>query len=218
MLTSIVNNRIVSGGGVSRSSDDVKTEVLKTLNWIKEKLNGSTALAAYPVGAVYISFTDTDPGQLFGGTWEPLNEGRVLIGANSTYAVGSTGGESTHKLTVNEMPSHNHGGSFSGSGSTSSSGGHTHYLFANISSAPGVNSAVVINSSQQAAATAYGNNYLENYTIKGVGNSANVGRSSSSGSHTHTFSDSGNINSNGGDTAFNLMQPYIACYMWRRTA
>ena len=82
---------------------------MKTLNWIKKKLNGSTALAAYPVGAVYISFTETDPGQIFGGTWEPLNEGRVLIGANSTYTVGSTGGESTHKLTVNEMPSHNHG-------------------------------------------------------------------------------------------------------------
>ena len=207
-----------ASGGVSRSSDDVKTEIMKTLNWIKQQFQTSGALAAYPVGSVYMSFNDTDPGQLFGGTWQALNEGRVLIGANSTYEAGSTGGESTHKLTVNEMPSHNHGGKFSGSGSTSNSGGHTHYLFANTYSAPGVNSAVVINSSQQAAATAYGNNYLENYTIKGVGNSASVGRSSSSGSHTHSFSVSGNINSNGGDTAFNLMQPYIACYMWRRIA
>ena len=89
---------------------------MKTLNWIKQQFQTSGALAAYPVGSVYMSFNNTDPGRLFGGTWQPLNEGRVLICANSTYTAGSTGGESTHKLTVNEMPSHNHGGKFSGSG------------------------------------------------------------------------------------------------------
>jgi hypothetical protein len=33
---------------------------------------------------------------------------RVIVGSGSSYARGSTGGESTHTLTVAEMPSHNH--------------------------------------------------------------------------------------------------------------
>lgn len=45
---------------------------------------------------------------LYGGTkWEKL-EGLFLLGASSTHAVGETGGEETHILTVDEMPSHNH--------------------------------------------------------------------------------------------------------------
>ena len=75
------------------------------------KLGGKTLaeiiLSLYPVGAVYISTVSTSPASLFGGTWEQLQD-RFLMGAGSTYSAGSTGGEATHKLTVDEMPSHNH--------------------------------------------------------------------------------------------------------------
>ena len=43
----------------------------------------------------------------YGGTWEKI-EGRFILGASSTYSVGSTGGEATHKLTIDELPSHIH--------------------------------------------------------------------------------------------------------------
>lgn len=66
-----------------------------------------TAQGAYPVGAIYLSVTDVDPSALFGGTWERIG-GRFLLGADSTYAAGSTGGEAAHTLTVDEMPRHNH--------------------------------------------------------------------------------------------------------------
>lgn len=33
---------------------------------------------------------------------------RFIVGAGNSYAVGATGGEATHTLTVNEMPSHTH--------------------------------------------------------------------------------------------------------------
>lgn len=66
-----------------------------------------TAQGAYPVGAIYLSVTDVDPSALFGGTWERIG-GRFLLGADSTYAAGSTGGEAARTLTVDEMPRHNH--------------------------------------------------------------------------------------------------------------
>lgn len=66
-----------------------------------------TAQGAYPVGAIYLSVIDANPAALFGGTWERIG-GRFLLGADSTYAAGSTGGEAAHQLTTSEMPSHNH--------------------------------------------------------------------------------------------------------------
>ena len=67
-------------------------------------------LAAWPVGSIYMSMVATNPGTLFGGTWERIANGRMLIGADSaSYPAGSTGGEAKHALTETEMPSHNHG-------------------------------------------------------------------------------------------------------------
>lgn len=62
----------------------------------------------YPVGSIYMSVNSTSPAILFGGTWEAIG-GRFLLGADTTYSAGSTGGEETHTLTINEMPSHSHG-------------------------------------------------------------------------------------------------------------
>lgn len=62
----------------------------------------------YPVGAIYLSVNNTNPSSLFGfGTWERI-EDRFLLGASSTYVAGTTGGETSHFLTIDEMPSHSH--------------------------------------------------------------------------------------------------------------
>ena len=42
------------------------------------------------------------------GTWARYGVDRVTIGAGGEYAVGSTGGEKDHTLTIAEMPSHTH--------------------------------------------------------------------------------------------------------------
>ena len=62
-----------------------------------------TAQGAYPVGAIYMSATDANPAALFGGTWERIG-GRFLLGADSTYTAGSTGGGAARTPTVDEMP------------------------------------------------------------------------------------------------------------------
>ena len=44
----------------------------------------------------------------YGGTqWQKI-EGVFLLGQSASHAIGSTGGEETHTLTVNEIPPHSH--------------------------------------------------------------------------------------------------------------
>lgn len=68
---------------------------------------GSIADLVYPVGAIYLSTSSTSPQTLFGGTWRRI-QGRFLLCAGGGYAAGSTGGEASHTLTVDEMPAHAH--------------------------------------------------------------------------------------------------------------
>lgn len=69
----------------------------------------NTLKNVYPVGSIYLTMNATNPAELFGfGTWEKLPD-RFLLGASDTYKVGSTGGEATHTLSIEEMPAHDHG-------------------------------------------------------------------------------------------------------------
>lgn len=103
---------------------------VKTINGEKPDDAGNVKISTfsidnvYPVGSIYMSVNSANPETLFGGTWEALDEGRVLIGAGSAYPAGSTGGEATHTLTTDEMPSHSH------SGSAASAGSHRHPITA----------------------------------------------------------------------------------------
>ena len=61
----------------------------------------------YPIGSIYMNVNSTNPGTLFGGTWEQI-QGKFLLGTSSSYPAGSQGGEASHTLTTAEMPSHEH--------------------------------------------------------------------------------------------------------------
>ena len=67
----------------------------------------SIGLFSWPVGSIYTSTKSTDPHELFGGTWEPIQD-TFLWCAGPKHAAGTTGGEETHKLTIDEMPAHSH--------------------------------------------------------------------------------------------------------------
>ena len=57
-----------------------------------DALKGEAAdkLGYYPVGSVYQSTDPTSPAALFGGTWEQIASERVLMGASSSHAAGTT--------------------------------------------------------------------------------------------------------------------------------
>lgn len=81
--------------------------------------SGDTVLtldSAFPVGAVYITYNNNNPGNFLGGTWVQFGQGRILVGEGTgndgstsmSFTTESTGGEYRHKLSTDEMPSHNH--------------------------------------------------------------------------------------------------------------
>lgn len=47
-------------------------------------------------------------GQVYNGVQTPDLRDRFVVGAGSSYNLNATGGEATHTLTIDEMPSHSH--------------------------------------------------------------------------------------------------------------
>lgn len=69
----------------------------------------------FPIGSTYVTQDNTNPNEILKfGTWERF-KGKVCLGLdeddNDLKTIGNTGGEKTHKLTINEMPSHGHANS-----------------------------------------------------------------------------------------------------------
>ena len=72
------------------------------------------------------------------GTWEQI-EDKFLLSAGTSYTAGNIGGEATHLLTEDEMPTHLHtlgahnhttsGHTHTFAGTTSSNGAHTHAIY-----------------------------------------------------------------------------------------
>lgn len=161
----------------------------------------------YPIGSIYISMDETDPGTLFGGTWERIS-GRFLLGCGGTgpgannytsfgslttaqetwfsdLQPGSTGGEYFHTLSVDELPSHRHSRLYADSGVWATEPLYGVYLY---------------NTSPQTG------NLLPNSTNWGATN-ANM-------QHTAAI----RTGATGSSQSHNNFPPYITVAMWKRTA
>lgn len=146
----------------------------------------------YPIGSIYISVNAMNPSSIFGGTWEQLKD-RFLLASGDVYSAGSIGGESTHKLTENELPSHRHSIPEL-NGETSETGDHNH-----------------IGAAMDWHTTAYAQGAEGN-----LGTGSN-GRTSTAGNHKHTIKTiSSNTGYLGSGIAHNNMPPYLAVNMWKR--
>lgn len=182
----------ITAEGLIALSADAKSRTIKLSTPDLSKVYAQAKLDAHPVGSIYESTDSTSPATLFGGTWEAMDAGLVLVSqgtakSGTVFTAGDTGGEEKHTLTTGEMPAHDH---------TMSSAGEHNHEFAGAQSS----------SDNQTTEYEYTNDYNRtrawlqtNYTQK-------------SGSHTHI------INSTGGGSAHNIMQPYLTVYRWKRTA
>ena len=159
--------------------------------WLVRSL-GNTGLASYPVGSIYMSTVATSPADLFGGTWEAMPAGRVLLAQGTSewgveYQAGSTGGEHEHQLSVGELPEHGH------AATCSTNGEHVH-----------------------TAPTYNGSGGAPNGRISEVDrvNRASTVTVDKAGSHSHTIS----VSDTGKNLSHNNMSPYLSVYIWKRTA
>ena len=93
---------------------DVSKSVLQS--WLGIS-NSDLLNKLYPVGAIYLTWNNNNPGNFLGGTWVRMAEGRGLFGVGrSTGRNGIAAnvgeheefGDWKHRLTVDEMPPHGH--------------------------------------------------------------------------------------------------------------
>ena len=106
MLQTVNEVESVTTNGQLVDALAVKT-LINTVNNLQNQVNNYWK-TIYPVGSVYVSVNSSfNPNNSFGGTWVRIQD-RFLLASGSTYTNGNTGGEATHTLTVNEIPSHNH--------------------------------------------------------------------------------------------------------------
>lgn len=87
----------------------------KKITDVNQLLLKTALLAAHPVGSFYWSEKNTDPGTLFGGTWEQIKDSFVLA-AGDTYQAGATGGQADVTLTEDMIPAHSHNQNINGNG------------------------------------------------------------------------------------------------------
>lgn len=166
----------------------------------------TTPLDAWPVGSVYMQYTSADPATLFGGTWIRFAKGKMPIGVDEADVdfdtVGETGGLKSKALTIGQIPPHQHS---SGTLTTNDTGSHTH--------PPGSYGYTRKAGSGSQAGASSGN-------TTSASDGQVTGTSGSGGTHGHAvLGDTGDGSSIGlGNAAVDRMPPYIAVYMWRRTA
>ena len=106
--------------GNSRITNRIDTDVIYAntyLNLPETDTRADIVNHIYPVGSIFLSFTNTNPGSRFTGTaWVQVSQGRFVVGVgtgndgiqNRAFAAGNTNGEYQHRLTVAEIPPHNH--------------------------------------------------------------------------------------------------------------
>lgn len=150
-------------------------------------------LAMHPVGSIRMQTSSTNPGTFLGGTWVAWGTGRVPVGIDGGQAefdsVEETGGAKTHTLSVAEMPSHNHGGA------TGTTDVQTYRNYPSI----------LEGGAGAAFGLIGGGAFYDRCLVTDSGTPY-------TGPHTHT------IPSQGNNAAHNNLQPYIVCYMFKRTA
>lgn len=64
----------------------------------------------YPVGSIYMAVIDVDPGNIFGGVWERIQDCFLMAGGTSTHLPGTshTNSRESVTLTAENIPAHSH--------------------------------------------------------------------------------------------------------------
>jgi len=147
----------------------------------------------YPVGAIYISTASTSPATLFGGTWERIT-GRFLLAATDG---GAEGGDSDASIAPGYT-----GGEATHTLTTAETAYHTHETR--------------IAYDQSGYGTNLGQNHV--YIRSGQSSTAPLADTGTGSKSNINYRRTANTGATGEGGAHNNMPPYLAVYVWKRTA
>lgn len=170
----------------------------------------------YPVGSIYMTMNSQNPSTLFGGEWVAWGQGRVPVGAGTgtdsnsvskTFVSDETGGEYNHTLSASEMPKHNH----STQHPNWNESVEYHYQ-------DGTGTLKFYDKTYDTYYTPDKTTAFNEKTIyKSESELLNVKEGVGRTIEKQKFY-SAVVEENGNDQPHNNIQPYITCYMWKRTA
>ena len=186
-------------------------------------------LAMHPVGSIFMTTASTNPGDIYGGTWVAWGAGRVPVGVDTSdpdfAKAGDTGG------SKNGVGLHTHGLTITGE--TDFAGQHNHDIVTYVaSSKTSIENAYSpwtepSDGDKPYLVFGYDDNIqhiiLSDNTATLVGNGTTQKQLTTefniidATSHYHTLNLTGSSTNDAGAENGNL-QPYITCYMWKRTA
>ena len=188
-------------------------EISNNIKYIDKKISDLLNMF-YPVGSVYETMDSSfDPNKKWGGTWVRI-KGRVLVGVDENDAYfdvpEKTGGYKKPSIKVENLPSHSHDVKVGVTiNETKLEGG------ANNIAGQDANWGV----------TAQGNGIVTNKGDKNgfYPSTRKTAEKYHDGfwinaTHKHTASTTVSCASTGGGKGFEVLQPYITCYIWKRTA
>lgn len=176
----------------------------------------AAALAAFaasenPVGSIKFSVNNVNPGTYIAGTtWVAWGSGRVPVGVDTLQTefdtAEETGGEKTHTLLAAEIPTHTHalGGNTSNESSDHIHTAQGNVRYADTTATGGTHRRITAVTEEPSTNT----NAIATMNMDTLGASAH---------HVHALPTNTGNNAGGGG-AHNNLQPYITCYMWKRTA
>lgn len=203
--------QLIKMAGTVRSVNGVEPD--ENANVTIQQVN---ILQAYPVGSIYMSVVETNPAELFGGTWEAL-PGRVLVGAGVSdfdinYVAGTRGGSRSRTLTSSNIPKHTHTVEIK---QTAATHNHRNGVY---DEGPAGNGPL---SSNYGAIKMYPTKtqhvMAADSSAFGTSTQLYMGYTSeTSAVHTHEVT----VGYYGAKepTEISVMQPYLVVYMWKRTA
>ena len=217
------NNQVSVGSAetkrvISNVADGIEANDVVTVGQFNKKISAAfdqlnrLASQLYPVGSIYMNVNNVDPSAIFGGSWERMPSGRMLVNSGDDFSLGSIGGEKEHRLTEDELASHTHGG-----GEVAGAHKHTRGTME-------ITGDLVGALQSDFDYGAHGAFYHERHELVGpAGNKGDArqrvwfkaskswtGETSESGAHTHNFLPSGK------NQPHNNMPPYVTVNMWKR--
>lgn len=201
---------------ISNVADGVELNDVVTVGQFNKKISAALdqlnrlASQLYPVGSIYMNVNNVEPSAIFGGSWERMPSGRMLVNSGDGFNLGQVGGEKEHRLTEDELASHNHDISNTNgnaTGTTKLIGKFSSNIRPNgdITDVPYRDGFGIVSKESE-----YG------IHAKDGGNSSPGRNYVIDASHNHTINLNINMLPSGKNQPHNNMPPYIVVNMWKR--